>query len=618
VGPRPLDPDEPGHIGGYRLLSVLGEGGQGVVYRGEAADGTAVAVKVLRRDAAGDDAQRRRFLREVAAARRVAAFCTAHVLDLGEHHGRPYVVSEYIPGPSLAAAVAADGPRTGSGLHRLAVTTLTALAAIHDAGVVHRDFKPANVILGPEGPVVIDFGIARTDGHLATTGSGVLGTPAYLAPEQLAGRPPDPASDLFGWACTMVFAATGRLAFPGDTVPAVLMAIAAREPDLSGVPDALRPFLAACLAKDPAARPTAAALLRELTALRSPGHGDATATPGVAGHGGAPGAPPDRPSFGGSAATLPDASTGRHSPEHGGTSPSAAFRPDGGSAVTPGTVPGASAGFADTASARTPVLGEGGHGATGRSRRVWLVAGASLVALLAIGGIALALLPRLAQDPPEGSARQAPVNGTLLYEDDFTERGGWDGYTFAPDAPGDQRTVRGHEIERGVFTMYADREYASNTALSPMPEKAENADGRDVRVGVTAEIRDVSARQGGIGLLCRWDEEVPNGYAFRLGLDGAVRVSRTDQGARRPVGAAARVAAPAAGGKVRLQAACRSAEGGTRLTFWVDGVQVLDVVDDRAGPSGGINQVGLNVAVAESDAGSLTVSFDDFTVHRLG
>ncbi|MET8145840.1 serine/threonine-protein kinase, partial [Sphaerisporangium sp. NPDC005288] len=268
---RGLEPGDPERVGRYLLSAVLGEGGQGTVYLGRAeeagpvrAAGPEVAVKVLHTRAAGDAESRRRFVREVETARRVAAFCTARVLDVGTVNGRPFVVSEYIPGVSLAEAVARDGPRSGSGLQRLAVATLTALAAIHRAGVVHRDFKPANVILGPEGPVVIDFGIARALDH-ATTASGLIGTPAYIAPEQLAGHPPGTASDLFGWACTMVYAATGHLPFSAATVPALLVAVSTHEPDMSGVPDELRPALLACLAKDPAARPAAEQVLRALT-----------------------------------------------------------------------------------------------------------------------------------------------------------------------------------------------------------------------------------------------------------------------------------------------------------------------------------------------------------------
>ncbi|MFD0478870.1 serine/threonine-protein kinase [Nonomuraea thailandensis] len=163
---------------------------------------------------AEDPEARRRFLREVELARRVAPFCTASVLDMGMHDDRPYIVSEYVRGDSLERAVRRDGPRTGGGLERLAVATATALAAIHRAGVVHRDLKPGNVILGPEGPVVIDFGISRALDHAATQ-TGAVGTPGYMAPEQVSMDPVGPAADVFSWAATMVFAATGRRAFAG-------------------------------------------------------------------------------------------------------------------------------------------------------------------------------------------------------------------------------------------------------------------------------------------------------------------------------------------------------------------------------------------------------------------
>ncbi|MEV0379442.1 serine/threonine-protein kinase [Nonomuraea sp. NPDC050643] len=262
-------------LGDHRILARLGEGGQGTVYLGESPGGGRVAIKVLHARYAGDPETRRRFLREAEVAASVAAFCTARVLGTGVVDERPYIVSEYVPGPSLDELVKRDGPRTGSGLERLAVSTLTALASIHAAGVVHRDFKPGNVILGPEGPVVIDFGIARALDHV-TSNAQVAGTPSYMPPEQFTDQPLTPASDMFSWAGTMVFAATGRTAFPGSTVPAILHAILYDKPDLSGVPAPLRPLVLACLAKDPAARPAAARLLRDLTGGELPPAGGHT------------------------------------------------------------------------------------------------------------------------------------------------------------------------------------------------------------------------------------------------------------------------------------------------------------------------------------------------------
>jgi WD40 repeat protein len=263
---RPLGPDAPRLIGGYALFGLIGQGGQGVVYFGRDPGGAPVAVKVLHDGAAGNPDAHRRFLREVDVARRVSPFCTARVLDVGLHDGRPYIVSEFVPGASLEVLVQEQGPRTGGGLDRLAVATASALAAIHRAGIVHRDFKPANVILGPEGPVVIDFGISMALDH-AGTRTGSVGTPAYMAPEQFARDTAGQPADVFAWAGTMVFAASGRRPFPGDTMPVILQGILNSQPDLSGVPEALRPLLAECLNKDPALRPTASELYDVLSGV---------------------------------------------------------------------------------------------------------------------------------------------------------------------------------------------------------------------------------------------------------------------------------------------------------------------------------------------------------------
>ncbi|MFC4057946.1 protein kinase [Planomonospora corallina] len=259
-----LGMDDPQQIGAYRLVGVLGEGGQGTVYLGQDPSGRRVAVKVLHTRMAAEAALRERFEREAELARRVAVFCTAQVLEAGIERGRPYLVSEYVPGPSLQQLVTTEGPRTGSGLERLAVATATALAAIHRVGIVHRDFKPANVIMGPEGPVVIDFGIARIL-EASATNSALVGSPGYMAPEQLSDGPAGPASDVFAWAATMVYAATGHPAFTGQHPAAVMNAVMNGEPDLNGVPRGLRSLLTSCLAKNPASRPTADRVLATLT-----------------------------------------------------------------------------------------------------------------------------------------------------------------------------------------------------------------------------------------------------------------------------------------------------------------------------------------------------------------
>lgn len=253
----PLQPGDPAELGGHRLLRRLGEGNQGVVFLGRSPSGEQVAVKLLHARMANDPGARERFVRELSAAKKVARFCTAQVLDADLAGDHPYIVSEYVDGRPLRERILAEGPRTGGALERLAIGTLTALAAIHRAGVVHRDFNPHNVLLGPDGPRVIDFGIARALGATGTRESNRAGTPSYMAPEQITDGEIGPAADMFAWSSTIVFAGTGRPPFGNDSVHAVMERILREEPDLSALPEPLRSVVAACLAKDPSRRPTA-------------------------------------------------------------------------------------------------------------------------------------------------------------------------------------------------------------------------------------------------------------------------------------------------------------------------------------------------------------------------
>ncbi|WP_242886580.1 ABC transporter substrate-binding protein [Actinomadura litoris] len=271
----PLRAGDPAHLGPYRLTGLLGEGGQGTVFLAEDEPGHRVAVKLLHARFSGDAKARSRFAAEVAVAKRVSPFCTARVLDSDVEGDRPYIVSEFIDGPSLSEVLAAEGPRTGADLDRVAIGTMTALAAIHQAGVVHRDFKPANVLLAPDGPRVIDFGIARALDATGTLSSTAIGTPAYMSPEQISGARVGPPADVWAWAATMAYASSGRPAFGQDSIPAVMHRILNMPPDLGALAEPLRGLVAGCLAKDPALRPQSqhvlAYLLRLAGSLPEPG-----------------------------------------------------------------------------------------------------------------------------------------------------------------------------------------------------------------------------------------------------------------------------------------------------------------------------------------------------------
>jgi serine/threonine protein kinase len=265
-GMLPLRDTDPREVGVYRLLGRLGEGGQGVVFLAVGPAGSRAAVKLL--SPTTDPLVRSRFLKEVAAAQRLGRFCTAQVLDAGIFERRPFIVSEYVSGPSLVEVIEELGPRSAAVLERIAVATLTALGAVHAAGMVHRDFKPGNVLLGPEGPVVIDFGLAAVPGMTTTGPSGqvAVGTPAFMAPEQLAGERVTAAADMWSWAVTIAFAGTGELPFKGESLTATAFAILNSDPAVGRLPEPLGVLVQRCLNKDPAARPSARETLSELLA----------------------------------------------------------------------------------------------------------------------------------------------------------------------------------------------------------------------------------------------------------------------------------------------------------------------------------------------------------------
>ncbi|MFE4367432.1 serine/threonine-protein kinase [Streptomyces sp. NPDC056835] len=282
---QPLEAGDPATIGPYRLLGRLGSGGMGRVYVARSQGGRTVAVKVVHPHFAMDEEFRARFRREVDAARRVGTGpdgprWSAPVLDAGPEAAVPWVATAYVAGPSLTHAVGTYGPLPEHSVRALGAGLAEALAAVHGLGLVHRDVKPSNVLLAPDGPRLIDFGIARaTDGTASLTSTGVsVGSPGYMSPEQILGKAVTGAADVFSLGAVLAYAVTGTSPFPGDSSAALLYKVVHEEPELGSLRGELRELVADCLAKDPSSRPAPADIVRRLV------------TDGAGGAGGADGA----------------------------------------------------------------------------------------------------------------------------------------------------------------------------------------------------------------------------------------------------------------------------------------------------------------------------------------
>jgi serine/threonine protein kinase len=262
----PLRRWDPERIGPYAVLGRLGSGSMGQVYLGRSAAGRLVAVKTIRPELAEEAGFRTRFAQEVAAARQVSGVFTAAVVEADPEADLPWLATAYVAAPSLSRLVLACGPLPVSSVRWLAAGCAEALASIHGAGLVHRDLKPSNVLVAPDGPRVIDFGVARAAERMGrTTSRGAVGTPAYMAPEQARdAREASVASDVYSLGATLLFAATGHPPHAGASVMDVLTRLASEEPDLSGLPGELSDLIASLLDRTPRNRPTSTAMLVQL------------------------------------------------------------------------------------------------------------------------------------------------------------------------------------------------------------------------------------------------------------------------------------------------------------------------------------------------------------------
>ena len=309
---EPLQQGDPGQVAGYRLLGRLGEGGMAQVFLGASPGGRKVAVKVIRPEYARDPEFRRRFAREIEAARQVGGFHTALVIGADPDAEPPWMVTAYIPGPSLEAAVAKDGPLSPAGVRELGAALAEGLTAIHACGLVHRDLKPGNVILAADGPRIIDFGIARSvNASALTTVHALLGTYGYMSPEQLGRQEVTARSDVFALGGLLVFAATGHGPFDADDLPAVIGRILSQPPDLSPLTGPLRDVLASCLDREPDQRPSLEALLAYFSAVNPGPWNPASTADTVTGGGSLPAAAPPLDARAGQVALVTFSSDGR-------------------------------------------------------------------------------------------------------------------------------------------------------------------------------------------------------------------------------------------------------------------------------------------------------------------
>jgi hypothetical protein len=467
-----LQAGDPPQIGPYLLVGRLGAGGMGQVYLGRSPGGRLMAVKVIRAELAGDPGFRARFAREVAAARKVSGVFTAAVVDADPTAVTPWLVTGFVNGLSLAEAVAGRGPLPAASVLALAAGLAEGLGAVHAAGVVHRDLKPSNVLLAADGPRVIDFGISQAAGapHLTRTGM-VIGSPAYMSPEQVEGRPVGPAGDVFSLGAVLAFAATGEGPFGAGAPATVLYRVVHGTPRLDRLPRELQPLAGRCLAKDPGQWPTAAQFLAELTAAHPAAANLTDWLPASI----LPGTPP----FPAPAATRPPAASASGPPAPdaawpptvtaaaqdppGPMSPVSPVRPPG--AASPVSPPGAAERQDADVPLPAPAVGVHAPGAPAAGRRRRRRAG-SLIALFAAAAVLGAIIGLMAVAPwkhppvlrPAGLVADSSSVGSVAFR--------WSGPATGP-APDRYEIVRdGRPVGSvpGNVTFYRDAGLAPDSS----------------------------------------------------------------------------------------------------------------------------------------------------------
>ena len=439
----PLKPRDPASVGPYRTVGRLGAGGMGVVYAGRDPSGSLVAIKLVHGDLATDPEFRTRFRREADLVSRVVGPCVPRFLDSDTEAERPWLVTEYVSGPTLRQHLREHGPLTGSSLHAFALGVAEALRAVHAAGIVHRDLKPGNVILAPDGPKVLDFGIARAIDETALTRTGGLfGTPGWVAPELLRGSPPTPAADVFAWGGLVAFAATGRSPFGTGSAETMAVRVLDGEPDLDGVPPHLMPLVQAATGQDPNRRPTVDQALAELLGT-------------------------DQATVVGAGSDATELVTRMLRAEWQAPPPPTVFTGD----------------------------------PTPRERsergRPWLLAGAAVTALGLVAAGAWVAGDRFAQDPGEGSEQADAEEGRGEGSDGVQEV---DGVGATEPGPGEQVVVE--VASNGLFMVHADTSGTLDVTpgfdgVEPvLPEDVERAEYVVASVRLNTVYADVAAQSG--------------------------------------------------------------------------------------------------------------------------